>query len=415
MASLILSGDTSGTVTIAAPTIAGTQNYTLPTALPTASGQALIATTGGIMSWGSVGSTPAAVSNQQNTSTGAFDLPVGTTAQRPSPTYNGYTRINTDTNYLEVYYNASWLNVYYMGQVTASGGNTVSTVGGYKYHTFTTAGTFSVSAAPPGSQIEVYIWGAGGGYGGAGGWGYGAPGGAGGAAYGILTPNGAVNYSVLIGGGGVLGQSTGTSVLPGGGGGNSSSVSGNTYGAGGGGYSAIFTSATYIPANVILMAGGGGGGGSSRAGIGNQGGAGGGSVAEDGYSPYDSKPLYRGRGGTQSSGGAAATSDSSLSTTIGLGQLSGGTNTNGYGGAGGGGWWGGSAGGYSEANTMGGGGGGSGYINTTYISGGVLYTGTGTTPGNQSNTLRGTAGNPGSSAVSSYGSNGIVIFRYPSA
>jgi hypothetical protein len=364
--------------------------------------------------WAVVSITPSAVSNQQNTSTGAFDLPVGTTAQRPSTAYNGYTRINTDTNYLEVYYSASWLSVYYMGQVTAAGGNTVSTVSGYKYHTFTTAGTFSVSAAPPGSQIEVYIWGAGGGYGNVSGWTYGSPGGAGGAAYGILTPNGAVNYSVLIGGGGVLGQSQGTSVLPGGGGGNSSSVSGSTYGAGGGGYSAIFTSASYIPANVILLAGGGGGGGSSRAGTGNQGGAGGGSTAEDGYSPYDSKPLYRGRGGTPSAAGANASTDAGT-TNSGAGQLSGGTNTNGYGGAGGGGWWGGSAGGYSESNTMGGGGGGSGYINTSYIAGGVLYVGTGTTPGNQSNSLRGTAGNPGLSSGASYGNTGVVIFRYPSA
>ena len=160
--------------------------------------------------------------------------------------------------------------------------------------------------------------------------------------------------------------------------------------------------------------GGGGGGGSSRAGTGNQGGAGGGSVGEDGYSPYDSKPTYRGRGGSQSAAGAGASSDAGT-TNNGIGQLVGGWNTNGYGGAGGGGWWGGSAGGYSESNTMGGGGGGSGYINTTYITGGVLYTGTGTTPGNQSNSLRGTAGNPGLSAVSSYGNNGIVIFRYPSA
>jgi len=51
MASLVLSGDTSGTVTIAAPAVAGTQSYTLPTAQPTANGQALTATTAGVMSW----------------------------------------------------------------------------------------------------------------------------------------------------------------------------------------------------------------------------------------------------------------------------------------------------------------------------------------------------------------------------
>ena len=51
MASIVLSGDTSGTVTLAAPTVAGTQSYTLPTAVPAANGYALTSTTGGVMSW----------------------------------------------------------------------------------------------------------------------------------------------------------------------------------------------------------------------------------------------------------------------------------------------------------------------------------------------------------------------------
>jgi hypothetical protein len=54
MASLVLSGDTSGTVTLAAPTVAGTQSYTLPTAVPAANGYALTSTTGGVMSWAAV-------------------------------------------------------------------------------------------------------------------------------------------------------------------------------------------------------------------------------------------------------------------------------------------------------------------------------------------------------------------------
>jgi len=54
MASLVLSGDTSGTVTLAAPAVAGTQSYTLPTAVPAANGYALTSTTGGTMSWGQV-------------------------------------------------------------------------------------------------------------------------------------------------------------------------------------------------------------------------------------------------------------------------------------------------------------------------------------------------------------------------
>ena len=46
-----INGSTSGTVQFAAPAIAGTQAYTLPTALPGTSGYVLSATTGGVMSW----------------------------------------------------------------------------------------------------------------------------------------------------------------------------------------------------------------------------------------------------------------------------------------------------------------------------------------------------------------------------
>jgi len=54
MAALVLSGDTSGTVSLGAPTVAGTQAYTLPTALPAVTGYGLVCTTAGVMSWGSV-------------------------------------------------------------------------------------------------------------------------------------------------------------------------------------------------------------------------------------------------------------------------------------------------------------------------------------------------------------------------
>jgi hypothetical protein len=51
MAALVLSGDTSGTVSLGAPLVAGTQAYTLPTALPAVNGYALVSTTAGTMSW----------------------------------------------------------------------------------------------------------------------------------------------------------------------------------------------------------------------------------------------------------------------------------------------------------------------------------------------------------------------------
>ena len=50
--SVAMTGSSSGTITITPPAVAGTQGYTLPSALPTASGQALTATTAGVMSWG---------------------------------------------------------------------------------------------------------------------------------------------------------------------------------------------------------------------------------------------------------------------------------------------------------------------------------------------------------------------------
>ena len=47
--------------------------------------------------------TPAAVSDQNNTSTGYFSLPAGTTAQRPGSPVNGMTRFNTTLGYPEWY------------------------------------------------------------------------------------------------------------------------------------------------------------------------------------------------------------------------------------------------------------------------------------------------------------------------
>lgn len=72
MAALVISGDTSGTVTIAAPAIAGTQTYTLPTAVPASNGQVLSATTTGVLSWASVsGGTPGGSSSYIQYNTGS--------------------------------------------------------------------------------------------------------------------------------------------------------------------------------------------------------------------------------------------------------------------------------------------------------------------------------------------------------
>jgi hypothetical protein len=53
-------------------------------------------------------STPDAVSDQVNTSTGYFDLPGGTTVQRPATPATGNIRYNSTTGFAEVYTSAGW-------------------------------------------------------------------------------------------------------------------------------------------------------------------------------------------------------------------------------------------------------------------------------------------------------------------
>jgi len=48
---LKMNGTTSGSVSLAAPAVAGSQSYTLPTALPASNGYVLASTTGGTLSW----------------------------------------------------------------------------------------------------------------------------------------------------------------------------------------------------------------------------------------------------------------------------------------------------------------------------------------------------------------------------
>jgi hypothetical protein len=55
--------------------------------------------------------TPTAVSNQANSSTGYFDVPAGTTAQRPASPATGMVRYNTDNNCLEQYTPSGWVGI----------------------------------------------------------------------------------------------------------------------------------------------------------------------------------------------------------------------------------------------------------------------------------------------------------------
>ncbi|MHB9019530.1 MAG: DUF2341 domain-containing protein [Minisyncoccota bacterium] len=307
---------------------------------------------------------------------------------------------------------ASSQKTIYMYYGNSSAANTIGATmyisGGYVYQTYKTSGVF---IPPVSGTIDVYAWGGGGAGGTPGGWVYGATGGAGGAARGTMSVTAGSAYPIVVGGGGGVNSygAGALSCVDGGGACASWNNTDNRYGGGGGGFSGIFASSV-TQANARLIAGGGGGGGSSRAGTGNVGGAGGGSTGENGTSAYDGKTAYRGLGGSQSAAGADATCDG-VNTTGGQGALQGGrSRVNAYGGGGGGGYWGGSGGGYSESNTMAGGGGGSSFYNATYVSSAVLTGGTGTTPGDSTNTLRGTAGTAG--AISTAGTSGIVIIRY---
>ena len=272
----------------------------------------------------------------------------------------------------------------------------VTTVG------FGSTGTFLAQQT---GTIEILAWGGGGSGGRPGGWTFGAAGGAGGFASGTYRITEGETINIVAGGGGVVGNTTEAR----GGGGYMGGLD-NSYGGNGGGFSGVLFDSVLTP---LLIAGGGGGGGSSRAGTGNVGGAGGGTTGQDGVSAFDSKPLYRGRGGTQTAAGEDATSDAVQNPTR-QGFLRGGMpRASSYGGAGGGGYWGGSGGGYSESNTMAGGGGGSGYVhprltNTTLTSGNL------TTPGNNSSSLRTLLGYGAGDAgtVSNNGANGLVIIRY---
>jgi len=305
-------------------------------------------------------------------STGALNLPQGTTAQRPINPPRGTTRVNTTLNVVEIYNKGSWTILYSLPYA-----------------------------------VDIYAWGGGGAGGTPGGWTFGAAGGAGGSAYGqlLVTPN--IPYTVVVAAGGLI--NTMTNAWPGGGPASINNID-NRYGGGGGGYSGVFQG-TISQANALLIAGGGGGGGSSRAGAGNTGGAGGGTDGQAGTAAYDARgPAYAGKGGTQGAAGADASSESANTAGNQAALQGGNPRTNAYGGAGGGGYWGGSAGGYIESNTMGGGGGGSGYAKTNTFLTSTLTAGSGTTPGDSSNTLRGSYGAAG--VASGNGTQGVVVFRY---
>ena len=142
--------------------------------------------------------TPTAVSDQNNTSTGYFDLPVGTTAQRPASPTVGMVRYNTTESTYEVYKPSGW------AYLTAT------------YFPYTI-------------EYLIVAGGAGGGGGNTNDKG-GGGGGAGGMLTGSLSVTPANNYTVTVGGGGAGGGTASD-----GSNGGNSSFTGVTTAIGGGG------------------------------------------------------------------------------------------------------------------------------------------------------------------------------------
>jgi hypothetical protein len=313
---------------------------------------------------------PTYVSDQLNASTGYFDLPVGTTAQRPGSPVVGMIRYNTTESQYEVYRGTTW-------QIVSTSG--------YPY-----------------SVDYLIIAG-----GGAGGGGYsganGGGGGAGGYRTGSETITSGLSYTVTVG----AGAASAAANAVGGNGSNSVFSSITSTGGGGGG-----TNASYNVSAGVAGGSGGGGYGGAISGVGT-GGAG---TAGQGFAGGNSATGAGGGVGGGGGGGASAVGSAGSGTTGGAGGAGsassitgssvtraggggGGSNaTAGAGGAGGGGNGGSATAGFAgTANTGGGGGGGASIGGGAGGSGVVIIS----YPGAQ----RGTGG-----TVTSSGGNTIHTF-----
>ena len=321
--------------------------------------------------------------NTNISDSGFLKLPVGSTAQRPSPVA-GQLRFNASANKVE-FYNAAvaaWIGTPATG-VVATGGNSVYDVDvegtTYRVHVFTSTGnsTFTVTR---GGEIEYLIvaGGGGGGNDAAGG------GGAGGLITGTFTAT-SQNYTITVGVGGAAGtvRTTGT-------------VADN------GGNSSAFG---------LTAIGGGGGGNRDTAGAG--GGSGGGGAHPNSRPGAPGTPGQGNPGGnasTNAGGGGGGSSTPGKSALVGISGDGGagiasfltGTITF-YAGGGGGGCF--SAGSIGGAGGVGGGGAGAGF--NIIASPGTSIATPNTGGGGGSNGSNNEPPRPGP------GGSGIVVVRYP--
>lgn len=91
--------------------------------------------------------------------TTAIKIPVGTTVQRPATPVAGQIRYNSTLDQAEIYSGTEWKAV--GGSPFDASGGTVTTIDGFKIHTFTGSGTFTPALNKEG-KVEYLIVGAGG-------------------------------------------------------------------------------------------------------------------------------------------------------------------------------------------------------------------------------------------------------------
>lgn len=92
-------------------------------------------------------------------STAAVKIPVGTTGERPGTPIAGQLRYNSTLDQAEIYSGTEWKAV--GGSPFDASGGVITTIDGYKIHTYTVSGTFTPSLTKEG-KVEVLVVGAGG-------------------------------------------------------------------------------------------------------------------------------------------------------------------------------------------------------------------------------------------------------------
>ena len=226
--------------------------------------------------------------------TSAVKIPVGTTAQRPATAVAGQFRYNSTLDTAEVYSGTEWKAA--GGLPFDATGGTITTVDGYKIHTFTTSGIFTPSLTKEG-VIEVLIVAGGN----AGGLVYhisnqGTGGNGGGALFKVIRINrNTAPIGVVIGSGGIYPWGTGTDssfgthIAIGGAGG----AGGPSNEGGRGGFG------SHISGSLQTYGGGGGGGGNGIFPVG---------VCGGGNGAYQSYPATQARANSGGGGGGSWTS-----------------------------------------------------------------------------------------------------------